>query len=168
MSRDDDRPSWTDREKKSFSELDRLRREGRSGERAPRDERARARADAASKQYRKEIDALFTKGKGGAEATRLARAMRDAHGTPALADACRAHRDAVGVPGDPGDLGIYLDCGDPELVVAALEALLSLHQAGSLSVGTGLSSRIRMLSQDADDGIAEAAEDLLAALHASA
>lgn len=163
MSRDDDRPSWADREKKSFSELDRLRREGRSGQRPPGDERARARADAASKRYRKELDSLFAKDQGGAEGQRLARAMRDAHGTPELAGACRAHRDAVGIPRDPSDLGIYLDCGDPELVVAALEALLELHQSGSLSAGSGLSSQIRMLSQDSDDGIAGAAEDLLEA-----
>ena len=30
MGQDDDRPSWVEREKKSFSELDRMRREGRS------------------------------------------------------------------------------------------------------------------------------------------
>jgi hypothetical protein len=164
MSRDDDRPGWTDREKKSFSELDRLRREGRGGERRPQSERARARADAASKQYRKEIDPLFSKGRGGAEGARLAKAMRDAHGTPRLADACRAFRDALGTPVDPADLGIFLDSGDSELVVAALEALLAQHETGSLTLSAGLASQIRMLSQDADDGVAEAAEDLLGAL----
>ena len=34
--RDDDRPDYLDREKKSFSELDRLRREGGSGGDRPR------------------------------------------------------------------------------------------------------------------------------------
>jgi hypothetical protein len=166
MSRDDDRPSWTDREKKSFSELDRMRREGGGGggERRPQGKHAQARADAASKQYRKEIDSLFSKGKGGAEGARLAQAMRDAHGTPGLADACRAFRDVVGIPVDPADLGIFLDSGDSELVVAALEALLAQQEAGSLTLSSGLASQVRMLSQDADDAIAEAAEDLLGAL----
>jgi hypothetical protein len=164
MSRDDDRPSWTDREKKSFSELDRMRREGRSGEGRPQGERARVQADAASKRYRKEIDSLFSKGKGGPEGERLSKAMRDAHGTAGLAEACRAYRDAAGIPDDPGDLGIFLDSGDTELVVAALEALRTLQQAASLTPSGGLASQLRMLSQDSDDGIAEAAGDLLDAL----
>jgi len=78
----DDR-SWVDREKKSFSELDRQRREGRGdGERRPGGKAAEQRSQAATKQYLQEIEGAFSGGKK-AEAEKLAGAMRDAHGTPA-------------------------------------------------------------------------------------
>ena len=54
---DDERPGWAEREKKSFSELDRMRREGRSpGERRPRSPADQARAKAATQQYLNEIE----------------------------------------------------------------------------------------------------------------
>jgi len=42
------------------------------------------------------------------------------HGTAGLADACRAYRDALGLPADASLLSIFLDAGDPALVCAAL------------------------------------------------
>ena len=93
----DDR-SWMDREKRSFSELDRLRRERRSsGERRPQGKAAQERAQAATKQYMKEIDGLFSQG-NKAELERITTAMRDAHGTPGLADACRVYHQTAGLP----------------------------------------------------------------------
>jgi hypothetical protein len=122
---DDDRPGFLDREKKSFSELDRMRRDKSSGpERTPRSAAGRARAEAAAKQYLKEIDGLFSKGKGGAETERLERAMRDARGTPGLAAACRAWLDAVGPPEATSVVSLFLDSGDRELVLEGLAALL--------------------------------------------
>src|SRR5262249_61476277 len=72
VSGDDDRPGFLDREKKSFSELDRRRRDGRSRpeERRPTSPAQQARVEAAKKQYLKQIDGLFAKGKGGAEGER--------------------------------------------------------------------------------------------------
>ena len=69
-------------------------------------------------------------GKGGAEGERLAREMREARGTPDLAGACRAYRDAVGLPEDPAQLSLFLDSGDPELVLAALGALRAAQAGG--------------------------------------
>ncbi len=72
MSGDDDRPGFLDREKKSFSELDRGRRElSSSGERQPRGPQQQARSSAATKQYLKQIGELFS----GPEAERLARKL---------------------------------------------------------------------------------------------
>jgi len=68
MSRDDDRPGFLDRDKKSFSELDRQRRERRgAGEPRPASPAARVRVESAKKQYLKQVDSLFSKAKGGAE-----------------------------------------------------------------------------------------------------
>ena len=161
MGQDDDRPSWVEREKKSFSELDRMRREGGSGgEPRPRSAAAQERATQATKQYVKQIDGTFSSGKGE-QREKLAQAMRDARGTPGLADACRAYRDAVGLPADARHISCFLDTGDRELIVNGLEALRQAHEAGDFEMTTGLRSQLRMLAEDPDDEVAERAEDLI-------
>ena len=72
MSGDD--KSWVDREKLSFAELDRRRREG-GGSGNAREPRSEAeRSQAASTQVLKQADSLFTGG-NKAECERLATAM---------------------------------------------------------------------------------------------
>jgi len=140
-----------------------MRREGRSsGEPRPRGKAAEERARQATTQYLKEADKLFAKGQGGAEGERLAGEIRKTHGTPQLAEACRAYHDALGMPDDVGLLALFLDSGESGLVVEALRALLDLRRAGSLAPSAGLRSQIRVLAQGFDDDVAEAAEDLLA------
>jgi hypothetical protein len=162
MSRDDDRPGFLDREKKSFSELDRLRRErrdpteGRSASPA-----ARARLESAKKQYVKQIDSLFSKARGGAEGERLAQAVRDARGTPGLAAACRAYRDAVGPPAEAALISCFLDAGEPEMVMCGLEALRAGCEAGRVGLSAGLRTQLRMLAQASDDAVSGSAEELL-------
>jgi hypothetical protein len=162
MSRDDDRPGFLDREKKSFSELDRLRRERRGpAEGRSASPAQRARLESAKKQYVKQIDSIFSKAKGGAEGERLAQAVRDARGTPGLAAACRAYRDAVGPPADAALISCFLDAGEPEMVIAGLESLRAGREAGQVEFGSGLRTQLRMLAQAPDDAVAGAAEELL-------
>jgi hypothetical protein len=162
MMGDDDRPSYIDRDKKSFSERDRMRRERRNeGERPPRSPAAQARASQASKQYLKEIDGFFSSPKGGAEGEKLEQAVLEAHGTAGLADACRAYLERVGAPTGTRLISCFLDTGVTELVLAGFEALRALQESGSLEVTAGLRTQLRMLAQDLDDDVAEAAEDLL-------
>ena len=161
MGQDDDRPSWVEREKKSFSELDRMRRERRSGgEQKRRSAGAQARTRQAAKQYVKQIDGIFSGGKSE-ELEKLARAMRDARGTPGLAEACRAYRDAAGLPADARHISCFLDAGERELVVDGLEALRQAHEAGGLEVTAGLRTQLRMLAEDPDDEVADRAEELI-------
>jgi hypothetical protein len=159
--RDDDRDD-RERPRRSWREIDRMR-DGTGGapERVPRGTAARARADAASREYRRQLDRQFARGKGGAEGERLARAMRDAHGTSGLAEACRAYREAVGPPEDVTLVSLFLDSGDRELTRVGLESLRASCDAGSLQPTAGLRSQLRLLAQDRDDDIAEAAESLL-------
>lgn len=164
MSGDDDRPGWLDREKRSFSDLDRARREKRDGRaERPRSAASQARAKQATKQYLDQIEGLFQAGVHG-EADALGRAVLDARGTPALADACRAYRDAVGVPSQARLVSCFLDTGDRELVLAGLEALLSAQAASALDATAGLRTQLRSLAEDSDDEIAGTAEELLEAL----
>jgi hypothetical protein len=161
MSRDDDRP----RERLSWREVDRRRGGARPrDEERPKSPAEQARASAAAKAYMKKLDGLFVTSKGGAEGERLARAMREARGTPALADACRAYRDAVGLPADLSQLALFLESGDGELVLAALAALRAAHEGGTLQPSSGLRTQLRLLAQDPDDAVAESAEELLASL----
>lgn len=157
MSRDDG--SWNDGDKLSFSERDRRRRERQSDDRRPRGV-SQAKLESATRQYVKQLDGLFSSDKGGAEAEKLAAAVRAAHGSAGLADACRAYRDAVGHPDDPKLLSLFLDSADSELVVSALEAIGNAVDAGGFEPTSGLRSQIRMLRDDRDSAIAELAEDL--------
>jgi len=170
VSGDDDRPGYLERDRLSYSERDRLRRERRSSGAPPPRGRAReagaqrareADARRATQSYLKEIDRMFVPGQGGAAAEERARAMRDAHGTSALAGACREYRDALGIPADPGLLSLFLDSDDPPLVRDGLAGLRALHEAGSLRVSGGVRSQLRMLLDHPDDEVAEAAEALL-------
>jgi hypothetical protein len=158
--RDDDRPRL------SWRERDAMRNRSTH---VPRDDRPRgpaadARSKAATQQYLRQLDGLFSKAPGGAEGEKLAKALRDAHGTPGLADACRAYRDAIGLPQDAALLALFLDAGDPELVCSALEGFERARSAGELRASSGLRTQLRLLVQDPEDAVAEAAEALLARL----
>jgi hypothetical protein len=156
VSRDD--RSWNDGDKLSFSERDRKRREGQSSEdRRPRGV-SPAKAEEASKQYIRNLDGLFSKKKG--EVEKLAATMRAAHGSNGLAAACRAYRDAAGIPEDPSLLGMFLDSGEPELIVGGLEAIQAACQSGKWRASGGLRSQIRMLADDPNNEVAELAEAL--------
>ncbi len=158
----DDR-SWNDGDKLSFSERDRRRREGRSssGERRLKGV-SKAQEQAATKHYIKQIDALFSKTKGGAAVEKLGAAVRAAHGTSELADACRRYCEAAGFPTDTALLGMFLDSGDAELRVGSLQSLLAASEAEGFKLSAGLRSQIRMLAEDPDDAVAELAETLAA------
>ena len=86
--------------------------------------------------------------------------MRAAHGTSGLATACRAYRDPAGLPDDLSLLGMFLDSGEPELVVGGLEALQKACRSGACKPSGGLRSQIRMLADDPNDDVAELAEVL--------
>lgn len=155
-----------DREKLTFSELDRLRREKDrgGGERRPRGAAAEARAEQATAAYLKEADKLFGSGPGGAAGEALARGVSEAHGTPGFTDACRAYREAAGMPGDASLLSLFLDADDPALVAETIRTLAAGHDAGSLQLSRGIKSQLRVLEQSSDDDVAYEAEELLARL----
>lgn len=159
---DDDR-SWLDREKKSFAELDRMRREGggRGAASHPQGKAAGERRAAVTQQSLREADGLFSGGRRG-EAARLAEAVRDALGTPELAEACRAYHAAAGPPKEPSVISCFLDAGDREIILLGLRALEAARSVDSFEPTGGLRSQLRILAEDADDEIAETAEDLLA------
>ncbi len=144
-----------DGRKLSFSERDRLRREGKSGER-PREGLPSKEATA---QYLRKIDQLFSEPK--TEAAKLAEAVRAAHGSPKFAEACRAYFDQAGAPTDPALISMFLDSRDSEIIVRALEALGVVVASGSIELSRGLQSQLRTLAHGADDAVAALAEELI-------
>jgi hypothetical protein len=156
---DDDRD---ERPKLSWSELDRLRDKARPprDERRPRGAAAEARARGATQSYLKQLDQkIFAKGgQGGGDD--LARAVRDALGTPALADACRAYVEARGAPTDPALIAAFLDARDRAIQLAALEALAP-DRTPRVTPTPGLRSQLRVLAEGADDELAERSEEIL-------
>ena len=151
-----------DRPRLSWREIDQLRDAARrrgSGERRPRGPAAEARAREAARQYLSKVDQkLFA---GGGRAGALARALREAHGTPGLAEAGRSYVAELGYPDDPSLLSLLLDAGDRELVAGALRKVAECIRAGAFRPGAGLRSQVRLLAGDPDDEVAAAAEDVL-------
>jgi hypothetical protein len=153
-----------ERPRRSWSEIDRLRDQPRArrDDAAARGSGDALRGRAAAQQYLRKVErGLF--GKKGGEPERLAAAVRDALGTPALADACRAYLDALGPPADPALLSAFLDAPDRALQLAALEAIAERAAAGRLALGAGLRAQLRTLAAGSDDALAEAADAALAA-----
>ncbi len=163
--RDDDERDRSDRPRLSWSELDKRRGKARShtSERRPRGAAAEALAAKAAQSYLKKLDQqLFAKGGASAGAVnKLAGAVRDAVGTLALDDACRAYLAEVGAPGTAPLIGAFLDARDRELRVAALLALGEALGAGGVALTAGLRSQLRVLAEGPDDELAERAEDIL-------
>ena len=151
-----------DRPRLSWSEIDKRRSGARPRYDEPRGRQAREEQAQASDRALKQADALFAREKGGGPGAQLAALMREAHGTPELPQACRAYREQIGVPDSPALLALFLDTGERDLVVEALESLLALKQAGPLEIAPGLKSQLRVLEQDRDDTIAGISEELLA------
>ena len=150
-----------DDRKLTYSERDRMRREGGGSGGGPRGRQAKIEEERRSQDARVAADALFTEEAGGREAQPLADAVRAAHGSPELAVACRAYLEGVGPPKTAALASIFLDAGEKELSVLSLDALLGMKSAGTLELEGGLKRQIRILSQDFDDDLASRAEEIL-------
>ena len=68
------------------------------------------------------------------------------------------------MPGEASLISLFLDTGDPEMILVGLEALRIGHENETVKVTSGLRSQLRILSESADDEVAEAAEEFLDAL----
>lgn len=151
-----------EREKLSWSEVDKLRDKSRSSHTdRPRGRKTREQSERETREALGAADSLFSEDRGGAQGAVLANAVRDAHGTPALEQACRDYVAALGVPTTTGLLSIFLDSGKPDLIVLALEVLHEQKRAGQLEISGGLKSQLRVLAQEPDDDVAGLSEDLL-------
>ena len=158
-----------ERERLSWSEIDKRRDGARSGGSSDRPQFETAASKEATQQYLNKLDKqLFSKGKRSAEETALGNAVRDAHGTSGLTEACHAYQKSLGLPVDPILLAVFLDARDPELVVAIVDSIAPACEAETLEMTSGLRAQLKVLAQDVNDAIAEAAEICLENIEAQA
>jgi hypothetical protein len=138
-----------------------MRREGGLGGARPKTGRALVEEEKRSAEALKVADSLFTDEKGGQKGKVLADAVREAHGTKDLPTACRGYFDEVGPPPTIELASIFLDSGEKDLAIAALDELLRLKAEGKVEIEGGLKRQLRILSEDFDDDLASRAEELL-------
>lgn len=153
-----------DRPRRSWAEIDRMRdrpRERRD-ERRPRGKAAEARARSATDQYLKKLDRTLFAASSGAPGDEPGRRVLDALGSAELDDACRAYLNEVGLPRETAICSAFLDAHGRELRIAALRSLEAELEAGRVELAGGLLRQVRMLADELDDELAEAAEDVLA------
>jgi len=154
-----------DGRKLSYSERDRMRREGGGPGGRPPNRRERVEGEKRSREALAVADSLFTDEKGGQAGKALADAVRAAHGSTDLAAECRAYLEQVGPPSDSELVSIFLDAGEKELTICALDALLRLkgEDADKLAqeLEGGLKRQVRILAEDFDDDLASRAEEIL-------
>ncbi|MFP6654588.1 MAG: hypothetical protein VCB25_03100 [Myxococcota bacterium] len=148
-----------DDRKLSYSERDRMRREG-TGARPP-SRRQRVEHEKRSRDALAVADSLFTDEQGGQAGKALADAVRAAHGSAELATECRAYLEQIGPPAETELVSIFLDAGDKQLSLCALDVLLQRTGAGGLNLEAGLMRQVRIFSEDFDDDLASRAEEIL-------
>ena len=150
-----------DGRKLSYSERDRMRRDGGKRER-PASGRDREVEEKRSRLALAAAEDLFTDEKGGQAGKTLADAVREAHGTKDLPAACHAYLEKVGPPASGELASIFLDAGEKAISLPILDDLLRQKSLGKLEIEGGLKRQIRLLAEDFDDDLASRAEDLLA------
>jgi hypothetical protein len=155
----------SERDKISFSELDRKRREKKKGsnERRPRGERAQQRSRAASLRYRQRIDEKLFGKREDAARLRLEERLRDTHGTQLFSRTFREYVKGYGIPEDVPLLVTLLDLDEERDLLQVLQALDRMVDSVQPEHRNLLRSRLRNLEMStSSDALADAAGELLA------
>ena len=173
MAHNDDRP------KKTFSELDKMRKEGRQGGERDRGPGKLERTQA-YKSYKTQLNKLFDgtgelpealKSKledaGVAEAAKAkqeaAQKVLTALSPRKLRKAFKAYRAEYGFPEDEGLLNKLLESDDEDVLLEVMEAMDRLLSDGLFKAGPALKARIQSAQILVDDPSVKAAGDKLLA-----
>jgi hypothetical protein len=157
----------SDGDKISFSELDKRRREKKSGngQRGPRGERAQRRSRAATAAYKRRVEEHLFGRSGDAPRMRLEQRLRESHDTPNFLRIYREYVKGYGMPERFPVLLLLLDLEDEREVLRVVEALGIAASDAAPEQKNLLRSRLRNLEMSASsDALADAAKDLLARL----
>ncbi len=159
----DDRPSWSDIDKRR-DRSSHVRQEPSESRKKPS-----AQDEWIKRQYRKEIDKLF---KGTQEETEEQKKARmdigRAYGTGKFNTMVRQYVKQHGLPGDWSTLMLMLDHKDSPLVLQVLEALRAMLGESSEAEQDGFKSRVKIIAMTAEDeALQECAEQMLEELSQS-
>jgi hypothetical protein len=158
----------SERDKLSFSELDRrareARREGGGGGR-PGGERQSRRPRASSAAYKRRVEERLFGKRGDNGRGRMEERVRSAHGTPNFLRTFREYHRTFGMPEDVGLLSLLLDLDDEADVARVVEALAAAAPAAPAEQRALLKRRLQNLEMSATtDVLADAASQLAARL----
>ena len=164
----------SERDKISFSEMDRRRREKKSGgggggsgsgsgggRRRGNGRGSRRAANA----YKKKIEERLFGKKGEAGRMRMVERMRASQGTPSFTRIYREYVKGHGMPGDIPTLMLLLDVEEEREALKVIDALESAAESAPSEQRSVLKSRLKNLEMSASsDALADAASDLLGRL----
>lgn len=174
-----DGDSIRDRDKKSFSEIDKARRERRYGRDDDSPRQKRIESSQAYSNYKRQLDRAFDGGGlpdalkakldetdfGKTKKARKAAAkvITDASTPKQIFTAFVAYKEAHGFPEEEEVLGKLLQLDDePEVVSEALRIIGKLAAAGTLKRGKSLKARVKTAKMTTDDDdVFAAAKELL-------
>lgn len=141
-----------DRERLSWSEIDKLRNRSRhvGRERGSFQER-RLKSDWARKQHLHEANKFFLGKKGTAAYQKAHAALHEGYGTPAFADAAKKFLQDFGLPDDWGTLLLLLDLPESKWVSETLQVLKGMYEKRSLLEQKGFKGKLRILATTARD-----------------
>jgi hypothetical protein len=135
-----------DRERLSWSEIDKLRNRSRhvGREKASFQERS-LKSDWAKKQHLREANKFFLGKKGTASYQKAHAALQEGYGTPVFEKAAKKFLQEFGLPDDWGTLLLLLDLPDPRWVSEALQILKGMYGERSLLEQKGFKGKLRIL-----------------------
>ena len=153
----------SDRDKISFSELDRKRREKKQGGGRRRGNGRNSRR--AANAYKKKIDERLFGKKGEAGRNRLVERLRESQGTSSFTRIYREYVKGHGMPGDIPTLMLLLYVEEEREALKVIGALEAALEAAPNGQKTLLKSRLRNLEMSTpSDALADAASELLGRL----
>ena len=153
----------SDREKPSFSELDRKRREKKSGGSRRRGGSRNSRR--AANTYKKKIDERLFGKKGDAGRSRMLERLRASQGTEGFSRVYREYVRGHGMSADIPSLMVLLDVGEAQEALKVIGALENAAESAPNEQKNLLKSRLRNLEMSTpSDALADAAAELIARL----
>lgn len=151
-----------DRDKVSFSELDKRRRERSTGGRRRGQSKQSRWATAA---YKRKVDEQLFGRKGDAARSRMRERLRASQGSPAFLRTYREYVRDYGMPEDLQTLMLLLDLDDERESLKVMQAIESAVGSVTPEERSMLRGRLRNLEMStSSDALADAAVDLLARL----
>lgn len=162
----------SDRDKISFSELDRKRREkkqggggGNGGGNGAGRRRNNRNTRRSANAYKKKVEERLFGKKGEAGRHRMVERLRESQGTPNFLRIYREYVKGHGMPNDVPTLMLFLDVDEEREAIRVIGALESAVQSAPSEQRSVLKSRLRNLEMSTpSDALADAASELLGRL----
>lgn len=141
-----------DREKLSWSEIDKMRDRSRhtSGDRKSLRERS-LQSDWAKKQHLRAAEKFFRGKKGTAAYQAAHNALHEKYGTPEFQQALQNFLNDFGLPDEWGTLLLVLDGQDPKWVKEALTKMKGMYAQRSLMEQRGYKGKLKVLAMSTKD-----------------